>query len=75
MELTLFKCENQLSNLDSLLMSYNPDEVLKRGFAIISTEEDEPLTSISSLSVSQLINIKMYDGKASVVVKSKDFNK
>lgn len=71
-EFNIFKAENQFSNLDSLLMSYSPDEVLKRGFAIISAEKGDPITSVHALNISQLINIKMHDGKASLEVKSKD---
>jgi exonuclease VII large subunit len=62
---------NAVAQLRNLLQSYSPNNVLKRGFAIIQTTGDKLLKGVECLSAGEIINIKMHDGEVSAEVKAK----
>jgi exodeoxyribonuclease VII large subunit len=57
---------NKLHLSSSLLESLDYNKVLKRGFAIVSTEEGDFLTSKASASLLDKFNIKFFDGEVTV---------
>ena len=58
------KEKEKINTCNKLLSSMNPLNVLDRGFSIVSNKKGTVLNSVSDLSKSTEINIKMSDGEA-----------
>lgn len=53
---------NEVKQLDKLLNSYSPKNVLKRGYSIVRTEKGDVLTSVKDLKPGQAISTQLSDG-------------
>lgn len=62
-------CETKINNFSSMINIANPNNILKKGYSIVTNENGDLLNGISSLKVDDMINIKMADGEASASVK------
>lgn len=61
--------QHKLTLNSSLLNSLDYNNVLKRGFAMISNSKGEYISKLSEIKQSSLLNIKMQDGEIEVVKK------
>ncbi|MEZ5832536.1 MAG: exodeoxyribonuclease VII large subunit [Dongiaceae bacterium] len=57
-----------LESCVALLESYSYEHVLKRGFALVRDEHDEPLTSAAALSPGMAISLQFHDARARATV-------
>jgi exodeoxyribonuclease VII large subunit len=57
-----------LASCAALLDSYSYEHVLKRGFALVRDENDEPLTSAAALSPGMPVALQFHDGRTRAVV-------
>jgi exodeoxyribonuclease VII large subunit len=57
-----------LAGCAALLESYSYEHVLKRGFALVRGEDDEPLTSAAALSSGMPVTLQFHDGRARALV-------
>ncbi len=57
-----------LERCGALLESYSYEHVLKRGFALVRGEDDEPLTSAAALSSGMAVSLQFHDGRARAVI-------
>jgi exodeoxyribonuclease VII large subunit len=57
-----------LAGCAALLESYSYEHVLKRGFALVRDEDDQPLTSVASLSSGMPVALQFHDGRARALV-------
>jgi exodeoxyribonuclease VII large subunit len=57
-----------LASCAALLESYSYEHVLKRGFALVRGEDDEPLTSAAALSSGMPVTLQFHDGRARALV-------
>lgn len=55
--------QNKISALERLLASYNPKNVLKRGFAIIKTDSGNVVSSVNDVKPGTNINLMVRDGQ------------
>ena len=63
--------KNELQNLaykESLLLKVSPQAVFRRGFSLVTDENDKVVKSVKGLSANQMLNITMADGCAKVQV-------
>lgn len=74
-----FIIENKLKNnweklqfLDARLSALSPLQVMKRGYAIISDENKNKITSISQIEVNQTLDLQLEDGLLKVKVTNID---
>lgn len=61
-----------LDKLNLGLRSLGPNKVLKRGYAYIQNEHGEVLTSVDQVNISDIVQIRLHDGKIIVSVKGKE---
>ena len=64
----LHRQELALANSAALLDSYSYEHVLKRGFALVRGEDDEPLTSAASLSPGMAVSLQFHDARARALI-------
>ncbi|MEM7289544.1 MAG: exodeoxyribonuclease VII large subunit [Pseudomonadota bacterium] len=64
--------KNRIDQAERLLSSYNYENVLERGFAIIRDGEDVPLVSTKSVKRNEGISVQMKDGKFGAIVSDLD---
>jgi len=57
-----------LASCAALLESYSYEHVLKRGFALVRDEDDQPLTSAAALSSGMAVSLQFHDGRARALV-------
>jgi exodeoxyribonuclease VII large subunit len=57
-----------LERCGALLESYSYEHVLKRGFALVRGEDDEPLTSAASLSPGMAVSLQFHDARARALI-------
>ncbi len=57
-----------LAGCAALLESYSYEHVLKRGFALVRDEDDQPLTSAAALSSGMPVSLQFHDGRARALV-------
>jgi exodeoxyribonuclease VII large subunit len=57
-----------LERCGALLESYSYEHVLKRGFALVRGEDDEPLTSAAALSSGMAVSLQFHDGRARALI-------
>ena len=57
-----------LNNIN-IINEANPEKILKRGYAILKTENNKTLYSIKNLKIGFNVNARMYDGTAIAEVK------
>ena len=57
-----------LERCGALLESYSYEHVLKRGFALVRDEDDQPLTSAGALSSGMPVTLQFHDGRARALV-------
>ncbi|HJR20783.1 MAG TPA: exodeoxyribonuclease VII large subunit [Dongiaceae bacterium] len=57
-----------LAGCAALLESYSYEHVLKRGFALVRDEDDQPLTSAAALSSGMPVTLQFHDGRARALV-------
>jgi exodeoxyribonuclease VII large subunit len=57
-----------LASCAALLESYSYEHVLKRGFALVRDEDDQPLTSAAALSSGMPVTLQFHDGRARALV-------
>src|SRR5262245_13391311 len=57
-----------LANCAALLDSYSYEHVLKRGFALVRDEANEPLTSAAALSSGMPVTLQFHDGRARALI-------
>lgn len=57
-----------LSGCAALLDSYSYEHVLKRGFALVRDQDDEPLTSAGALSSGMAVSLQFHDGRARALI-------
>lgn len=60
---------SQLSNLEEKLQALNPLKIMSRGFAFVTNEKNEIVTTIDSLKEEEDINVFFYNGEAGCRVK------
>ena len=58
-----------LANCAALLDSYSYEHVLKRGFALVRDEDNEPLTSAAALSSGMPVTLQFHDGRARALIE------
>ena len=61
--------QHKLTLNSSLLNSLDYNNVLKRGFAMVSNSEEKYVSKLSEVKQSSVLNIKMQDGAIEVVKK------
>jgi exodeoxyribonuclease VII large subunit len=57
-----------LASCAALLESYSYEHVLKRGFALVRDEDNEPLTSAAALSSGMPVTLQFHDGRARALI-------
>ena len=57
-----------LANCAALLDSYSYEHVLKRGFALVRDQDEQPLTSAAALSSGMALTLQFHDGRARALV-------
>ncbi len=57
-----------LANCAALLDSYSYEHVLKRGFALVRDQDEQPLTSAAALSSGMPLTLQFHDGRARALV-------
>ncbi len=57
-----------LASCAALLESYSYEHVLKRGFALVRDQDDQPLTSAAALSSGTPVTLQFHDGRARALV-------
>ena len=57
-----------LASCAALLESYSYEHVLKRGFALVRDEDDQPLTSAGALSSGMPVTLQFHDGRTRALV-------
>ena len=57
-----------LASCAALLDSYSYEHVLKRGFALVRDDRDQPLTSAAALSAGMSVALQFHDGRAHATV-------
>jgi exodeoxyribonuclease VII large subunit len=57
-----------LASCAALLDSYSYEHVLKRGFALVRDQDDQPLTSAAALSSGMPVSLQFHDGRARALV-------
>ncbi len=57
-----------LAGCAALLDSYSYEHVLKRGFALVRDQNDEPLTSAAALSPGMPVALQFHDGRAAATI-------
>ena len=67
----LMKLNERLDSAASLLGSYNPENVLKRGYAMVS-RNDEVISRNAKLKENDLVNLKFSDGSSDAIINSKN---
>jgi exodeoxyribonuclease VII large subunit len=67
----LKESKNQLNFLSGLLDSYSHGNVLKRGYAIVRSGKESPITSIHTIEIGQKIDIQLTDGIIDARVQGK----
>ncbi len=65
----LSEYKHQLKNQRERLRALGPEEVMKRGYSVITQPSGELITSISEVSVGDILEIKLTDGEIDSVVK------
>jgi len=58
-------------NLDSLrqhLIALSPIEILKRGYAVLSTQDNTIVRTVRQLSAGEELNVRLHDGKFGAIV-------
>ena len=68
---TLSKQRLEFKGIESLLESVNPDNVLQRGYSLVTDEDGNVVTSVDSLSEGMGITVRMRDGRIGATVKNK----
>ena len=71
MESLLIKDKNQLGELIAKLSSLNPLNVLKRGYGMVSKDENV-ITSINQVNEKDKLTITLADGKIKTIVETKE---
>jgi exodeoxyribonuclease VII large subunit len=64
------KANNDTANYRQLLKAFNPEQVLKRGYAIVRITGGQILKSVRSIKEKDLILVKINDGELDAEVKS-----
>jgi exonuclease VII large subunit len=59
------KISSKIDGFEKLFLSYNPKNVLKKGYAFITDEEGKVLSDTKGLTVGQNVNINL--AKASIL--------
>jgi exodeoxyribonuclease VII large subunit len=63
----------RLSELKKTLKALNPNNTLKRGFAIVKDSNDNIISTIAGIKLAENVNINMHDGNiAATIVEEKD---
>jgi exodeoxyribonuclease VII large subunit len=57
-----------LAGCAALLDSYSYEHVLKRGFALVRGDEDQPLTSAAALSPGMAVSLQFHDARARATI-------
>ena len=57
-----------LASCAALLDSYSYEHVLKRGFALVRDDEDQPLTSAAALSPGMAVSLQFHDARARALI-------
>ena len=68
---TLSKQRLEFKGIESLLESVNPDNVLQRGYSLVTDEDGNVVTSVDSISEGMGITVRMRDGRIGATVKNK----
>lgn len=66
------KNKNKIVNLNNILITLNPINILERGYTLIMDKQCHVISSIEELKEQKEINIKMQDGSANVEVSIKN---
>jgi exodeoxyribonuclease VII large subunit len=53
-----------LASCAALLESYSYEHVLKRGFALVRDQDEQPLTSAAALASGMPVSLQFHDGRA-----------
>ncbi len=65
----------KLEGLVANLLSLNPDSVLKRGYAIVSTPSGKIISSVKQVSVKEKFQVRVSDGSFGAVVQDQIIQK
>ena len=61
---------NALGQAEQQLKDYDPDRILRRGYAYVEDQKNKTVNSVSKISVKDEISIKFKDGIATAVITS-----
>ncbi len=61
----MFQIRTHIDHLHDLIRSYNPQNVVNRGYAIIKSTKGEVISSSKEININENINILMKDGQLS----------
>jgi exodeoxyribonuclease VII large subunit len=64
----LRKCENRLLLAQTRLNSFDPQQVLKRGFAMLITEDNKIADSVSKVASGEKLTARLADGTLKITV-------
>jgi exodeoxyribonuclease VII large subunit len=67
----LFKCRN-LENYAKLLASYSHKNILKKGYSIVRTGDEDVVKDVSKVNVGEVLDIELANGKIKVKVLDKN---
>lgn len=62
LSLKLTDYRQNIINSEKLLKSYSPEEVLKRGYTLVQTEQGKYVSSVNKLKLNERIKIHFHDG-------------
>ncbi len=68
----LLKEKTKLKNLEQLLKSLNPKQVMQRGFCIALGKNDKVITNSKQLKIKEEISLEFFKGGAKTLVTSKE---
>ncbi|MEI6237720.1 MAG: exodeoxyribonuclease VII large subunit, partial [Candidatus Saccharibacteria bacterium] len=69
-----YLAENDLKNYKQLLKAFDPQSILKRGYAILSTS-GKIIKSAKSIKQDQQLDITIYDAKLGVTINKIELTK
>jgi exodeoxyribonuclease VII large subunit len=67
----LSKQRLEFKGIESLLESVNPENVLQRGYSLVTDADGNVMTSVDSISEGMDITVRMRDGKVGATVNNK----
>ena len=67
------RSSNNIKYYDKLLVNNNPYNILKRGFVVATNQNGKLIKKVKNINLNDKISVKFYDGLASTIVDSIDY--